>query len=74
MVEINKLSKSFERTLKDSNLHNVSVSLAEVAFDSLMDDGIAKQLPIIGTIVGLGKATIGIKESLFLKKNHLLYY
>jgi hypothetical protein len=59
------LSKSFEHTLKDSNLHNVSISLAEVLADSLMEDGIAKQIPIIGTVVGLGKTAIGIKESLF---------
>lgn len=72
MSEINELSKSFERTLKDSNLHNVSISLAEVAADSLLDDGFAKELPIIGSVIGLGKATVGIKESLFLKK--IIYF
>ena len=72
MSEIKSLSKSFEHTLKDSNLHNVSISLAEVLTDSLMDDGIAKQIPIIGTVVGLGKTATGIKESLFLKK--IIYF
>jgi len=64
MSEIKTLSKSFEQTLMDSNLQNVSISLAEVLADSLMEDGVAKQIPIIGTIVGLGKTAIGIKERL----------
>lgn len=72
MSELNILSKSLEHTLKDSDLQNVTISLAEVFADSLMEEGIAKDIPIIGTILGLGKATIGIKESLFLKK--IIYF
>lgn len=33
-----------------------------------MKDGVAKDIPIIGSVIGLGKTAIGIKESLFLKK------
>jgi hypothetical protein len=72
MAELSKLSNSFEHTLKDSDLQNVTISLAEVFADSLMEDGIAKDIPIIGTVIGLGKATMGIKESLFLKK--IIYF
>lgn len=68
MSELNKLSDSLEYTLKDSDLQNVAISLAEVFTDSLIDDGIAKDIPIIGTVIGLGKTAVGIKESLFLKK------
>jgi len=68
MSELNTLSNSLEHTLKDSDLHNVTISLAEVFTDSLMEDSVAKDIPIIGTVIGLGKAAIGIKESLFLKK------
>jgi hypothetical protein len=68
MSELTKLSNSLEQTLKDSDLHNVTISLAEVFADSLMKDGIAKDIPIIGSVIGLGKTAIGIKESLFLKK------
>ena len=68
MSELNTLSNSLEHTLKDSDLQNVTISLAEVFTDSLMEDGIAKDIPIIGTVIGLGKTAIGIKESLFLKK------
>ena len=68
MSELKTLSNSLEQTLKDSDLHNVTISLAEVFADNLMEDGIAKDIPIIGTVIGLGKTTLGIKESLFLKK------
>lgn len=72
MSELNKLSNSFSQTLKDSDLQNVSISLAEVFTDSLIEDGIAKDIPIIGTVIGLGKASVGIKEILFLKK--IIYF
>ncbi|MCU7924543.1 MAG: hypothetical protein KZQ88_17775 [Candidatus Thiodiazotropha sp. (ex Dulcina madagascariensis)] len=68
MSELTKLSNSLEQTLKDSDLQNVTISLAEVFTDSLMKDGVAKDIPIIGSVIGLGKTAIGIKESLFLKK------
>jgi hypothetical protein len=68
MSELNKLSDSLEHTLKDSDLQNVTISLAEVFTDSLMENGIAKDIPIIGTVIGLGKTAVGVKESLFLKK------
>lgn len=68
MSELNKLSDSLEHTLKNSDLQNVTISLAEVFTDSLMENGIAKDIPIIGTVIGLGKTAVGVKESLFLKK------
>ena len=72
MSELNTLSDSLEHTLKDSDLQNVTISLAEVFADSLMAEGIAKDIPIIDTVIGLGKTAIGIKESLFLKK--IIYF
>ena len=72
MSELNNLSKSLEHTLKNSDLQNVTIGLAEVFTGSLMEDGIAKDIPIIGTVIGLGRASIGIKESMFLKK--IIYF
>lgn len=68
MNEINKISNSFEETLKDSNLHNVAIGLTETLTDSILRDGLLKDIPIIGTIVGLGKTSIKITDLLFLKK------
>jgi len=72
MSELNKLSSSLEHTLKDCDLQNATIGLAEVFTDTLIKDGITKDIPIIGTVIGLGKASIGIKEILFLKK--LIYF
>lgn len=65
---IDQLSSSFEETLKDTDLQNVSIGLAEVLTDSILKDGLLRDLPVIGTVVGLGKSTIKITDVLFLKK------
>jgi hypothetical protein len=72
LPELSEYSNSLEKTIKDTDLQNVSIGLSEVFLDELMDNGIVKDIPIIGTVVGLGKATLGIKERLFLKK--IIYF
>ncbi|WP_291117519.1 hypothetical protein [Empedobacter sp. UBA7248] len=72
MNEISKLSNSLELTLKDSELQNVSIDLFETLIDSILSEGILKDIPIIGTIVGLTKASINFKDRLFIKK--LMYF
>lgn len=68
MNELNKLSNSLNKTLRDSDLQNVTTNLAETISDSLLNDGILKDVPIIGTIVGLTKTAINLNDRLFLKK------
>ncbi|URW79091.1 hypothetical protein [Xiashengella succiniciproducens] len=68
MNGIKKISNSFGQTLKDSNLQNVSIGIAETLSDSMLEDGLLKDIPVIGTIVGLGKTSIKITDLLFLKK------
>jgi len=72
MNEINKLSNSLEQTLKDSDLQNVTTDLAESFADTLLNDGLLKDIPIIGTIVGLTKAAISLNDRLLIKK--LIYF
>jgi hypothetical protein len=68
MSDINKLSYSLERTLKDSNLHSLTEEVGEVALDSLLKEGVLKDLPIVGLISGLTKTALNIQDQLFLKK------
>ncbi|CAG5082635.1 hypothetical protein [Parvicella tangerina] len=68
MSNINNISNSFEQTIKDSDLQNVSIELSEVVLDSVLKDGILKDIPILGTIVGLGKTSVKVTDILFLKK------
>jgi len=72
MNEIKKLSNSLEETLKDSNLQNVTIELAETFTDSLLNEGLFREIPIIGTIIGLTKASLGLNERLLIKK--LIYF
>lgn len=72
MNELKKLSNSLEDTLKDSDLQNVTTELAETFSDALLNDGLLRDIPIIGTITGLTKAAINLKDRLLIKK--LIYF
>ena len=68
MNDLKTLSGSFENTLKSSDLNNIAADFSEVALDQMIADGAFKDLPIIGTIVNIGKATTSVRDYLFLKK------
>lgn len=72
MNEINDLSNSLEVTIKDADLQNVTIELAETITDSLLNDGLLREIPIIGTLVGLTRVSLNISERLFMKK--ILYF
>lgn len=72
MNEIKKLSNSLEQTLKDADLHNVTIDLAETFSDNLLNDGLLKDIPILGTILGLTKTAISLNDRLLIKK--LIYF
>ncbi|MCK4921075.1 MAG: hypothetical protein KAS71_08515 [Bacteroidales bacterium] len=65
MKEQNNIENSFTDTLRNSDLQNVSIGLAETLVDSILNDGILKDLPIVSSIIGLGKTAISIKNGLF---------
>lgn len=68
MSGLKEISKSFEKTIKDDNLHSLTADLSEAVIDNVLKEGLVKEIPIIGTLVGLGKVALGIRERLFLKK------
>ncbi|MGC4021861.1 MAG: hypothetical protein QM734_07890 [Cyclobacteriaceae bacterium] len=47
MDESNKLSKSLKSTLTDTDFQDLSVSVAETIMDSVTQDGLVKDIPII---------------------------
>ncbi len=59
---------TLEETLKDKSLQKTSASIAEVAIDSGLEPGILKDIPVLGTLVGVGTAFVSIKERLYLRK------
>lgn len=72
MNELNKLANSLEATLKDSDLQNVTIELAESLTDAAIKDGLLRDVPVLGTIVGLARASISLNDRLLIKK--LIYF
>jgi hypothetical protein len=68
MKKLAEISKVFEETIKDSNLQHAATGLTETLTDSILSDGVLKDIPIVGTIIGLGKTALKITDLLFLKK------
>jgi hypothetical protein len=70
--QIRMLSDSLEKTLKDSDLQNVTIELAETFTDNLLNEGLLKDIPLLGTIIGLANAWFNLSERLLVKK--LIYF
>ena len=61
------LADSMELTMDKSNLSIVG-DIGEVMIDAVLDDGIFKDIPVIGAIVGAGKCIKNVSDVLFTKK------
>lgn len=68
----NEVSSSLEETLINSDLTSVTIELAEVSLDQLLNDGLLKDIPILSTLVGVGKTAQNVRNHLFLKK--MIYF
>ena len=67
------LSESMELTMDRGNL-SVLGDLGEVAIDAVMDDGVLRDVPILSTVVGLGKCFRNVSDVLFAKKLIVFLY
>ena len=63
-----KLVDSLIKTISNSDLTALSGELGEVIIDSTLEDGVLKDIPIVGSMVGLFKTGVTIKDALFTKK------
>lgn len=62
------LGSSLIETLGSSELPEIVQDIAEAALDSVLIDGIAKDIPIVGMIVRLGKAAFTIRDYFLIRK------
>jgi hypothetical protein len=62
------INDTFLSTITKSELGGVSTGLAEVAIDVFVKDGVLKDVPILGSLIGLYKGSIAIRDHIFLKK------
>lgn len=62
------LSDTIVETITTTELQDVSKELAEIAVDGIFQEAILRDIPILGTVVGLGKGVMSISDRLFTKK------
>lgn len=61
-------NKKLELVIKDSDLPSLSKDFAEVAVDGIMDDGVLRDLPLVGGLVGVIKFGNSINKYIAAKK------
>lgn len=68
MPENNSLESSIVDSIASSHIQNVVGDISEVVVDSLLQDGVLRDIPIISTIVGIKNTWFAIRDHNFLKK------
>jgi len=69
-----KLRDTIVETIKSSELQSVTMDVAEIAIDGILDEGIIKDIPFVGSIYSIGKGIVNISDRLLLKKLMLFIY
>lgn len=64
---ISSLSESMELTMDKGNFSNLT-ELGEFALDAVLNEGLLRDVPIFGTIVGAGKCIRNVNDIMFAKK------
>lgn len=62
------LSESFKSTISLDSLGEMAKETAEVTLDSLLSEGVLKEFPIIGSLLGVWKTGIAIRDYRFINK------
>lgn len=64
--------QSLDKTLLESNLSSIYIDGSEILIDSILDDGLLNDIPIVSTFVNLIKTSSSISSALLLKK--IIYF
>lgn len=62
------LSESFKNTVSLSNLEEIAKEITEITIDSFLKEGVLKELPIMGSLIGVWKTGVAIRDYRFLNK------
>lgn len=65
---MNELVPVFETSLFDTSLTDVGIDFLELGIDSVLQDGLLKDIPIVGTIVGVGKFAQNVHDRNLLRQ------
>lgn len=62
------LGKSLIETIGKAGGAELSADLGELLLDATLDNGLVKEVPVVGTLLKLRNISISVKEHLFVKK------
>lgn len=65
---MNELVPVFETSLFDSPIMDIEIEFAEIGIDAVLNDGLLKDIPIVSTVVGLGKFAQNIYDRNLLRQ------
>jgi hypothetical protein len=62
------IDKSIRETIAKSDLPGVIQDLGELSIDSLLDDGVLRDVPILGSLLSIGKTFGTVRDYILAKK------
>lgn len=68
MEQLENPNKKLEDVIKDSELPALAKDYAELVIDGVMDDGVLKDLPFFGSLIGVVKFSNSINKHISTKK------
>lgn len=63
-----ELPYSLIQTIADSDLTRIGIDITEISIDSIINNGVLKDFPIIGSLIGIWKTGVSVNDYLFLRK------
>lgn len=64
----NEIIPQFRRTIFNYGISDLLKEYAEIGIDTVINDGILKDIPIVSTFFGVGKTIVAIRDRHFIKK------
>lgn len=62
------ISNSILNNISEQNLGETLIDIAEISIDSILEDGLIRDIPILSTIVNITKTSVSIRDRIFAKK------
>jgi hypothetical protein len=72
--EQDKIAGSLEETIAKSDLASLAPEYAELLLDGALDEGVLKDIPVLGTIAAVAKTGLAIRDRMFVRKLYLFVY
>jgi hypothetical protein len=71
-LDINELASSLQKTIVSNGIEELALDLGEPSIDTLIQSGLLNEIPILATLIGVGKTIASVRDLLFLKK--IIYF